>query len=117
MVIKKHYKAFTLLESVISMAIIVTVFTIFASTISNIATSDTGYSHTTVLFQINKLSNEAKTDSLYIDEDKVIEGITYSKTFKKYEGSDDAIQLSIVAKTENDSTFFEYNELILKEHD
>ena len=117
MAVRKRYKAFTLLESVISMAIIVTVFTIFASTISNIATADTGYAHTTVLFQINRLSDEAKTEKLYIDEEKIIEGITYSKTFKKYEGSENAIQLSIIAKTEKDSTFFEYNELILKEHD
>ena len=115
MVIKKRYKAFTLLESVISMAIIVTVFTIFTGTISNIASSDTGYAQTTVLFQMNTLSDEAKAAKLYIDKNQVIEGITYSESFKKYEGSNNLIQMNIIAKTEDDRTLFEYNELILND--
>ncbi len=117
MVIKKNYKAFTLLESVISMAIIVTVFTIFSATITNITTGDTGYAQTTVLFQINKIAEETKMAKVFIDEQQVVEGISYNKSFKKYEGSDDLIQLTITAKTEDDKTLYEHNELIVKSDD
>jgi len=116
-VVKKKYKAFTLLESVISMAIIVTVFTIFAATMTNITTGDTGYAQTTILFQINKITDQIKIDKLFIDNAEVIENITYDKKFKKYEGSDNLIQLTIVAKTEDDKILYEHNELILKSDD
>ena len=117
MAIKSRYKAFTLLESVISMAIIVTVFAIFSATITNITTGDTGYAQTTVLFQINRIVDEIKTAKLYIDEDEVVEDITYNKSFKKYEGSDNLIQLTITVKTKDDKAIYEHNELIIKSDD
>ncbi|HKC66692.1 MAG TPA: hypothetical protein VKG26_00540 [Bacteroidia bacterium] len=99
------------------MAIIVTVFAIFSATITNITTGDTGYAQTTVLFQINRMADEIKTTGLFIDEQEIVEDITYNKSFKKYEGSDNLIQFTITAKTKDDKTIYEHNELIIKNDD
>lgn len=111
----KQLKAFTLLESVISMAIIVTIFVFFAMTITNITSGSSAFESTRLLLESKRISEEARQKKEFIDGEESVEGISYHSTFTRSEYSDNLLSLTIVASDTSGKKLFEYNELLLNE--
>jgi hypothetical protein len=111
--VKIKFKAATILESMIAMAIIVTCISIATIINVNVLNSDKDYLTFKAIILSNRISDSLKTEKLFIDGEEKQDGFIINRTFEKYKGIENILQMSLKIMDENNRLVLEHNELII----
>lgn len=109
--LNKNLKASTLLESLISMVLIMICFTIATAVYLNIIRGNQTGKKLKVHLLMEKMAFETKQNNTYLDETQNYENMVIRKMIKPYPSASGLYLLSLKA-FENEKLFDEYNELI-----
>jgi hypothetical protein len=108
-------KAGTLLESTIAMVLIIVCFGIGTMVITNVLSNDHSHNAYRAKNILNDISFKIQTTKKYIDENELVQGFKIQKTFEKYLGADNILQMTLRAVDNNEKIIYEHHELIIIE--
>ena len=100
------------MESMVSIAIVMIVFSLSSIVIINITSSGMSGEKQNAYMLTKVLRNETITQSRYIDETVEIDGLTLEKTIVDYKGSN-TLKLLLIVTSNEQKKLFESRELIL----
>jgi hypothetical protein len=113
-VLKKKIKAATLIESIVSMIIIMMVFAMFVITYSNLMSSDGGQQKLKALSMINRIVQETKSARIYTDSTMKQDGLSVIRSMSRSIGSGNVITLTVRVINTKGKVIARHDEIFLK---
>ncbi|MCB0401204.1 MAG: hypothetical protein KDD41_03915 [Flavobacteriales bacterium] len=108
----RKIRAFSVLEAMMAMLIVMIAFGLSSSIFINVSTSGFSPRKKKAHTLVNRMRYETLTQQRFIEESREFDGITIEKTISDYDGSSALKVLSVVAKSQ-DKTLFGTREIIL----
>lgn len=109
----RKLKAYTLIETIISMVIIMLVFSVAMMIFINVVKTDRIIERTDVFFKMNEILHESKMNQEYIDFTYEFENFDILRSNRRYRNSENLKQLTVKAFDKNGKQIAEKSELII----
>ncbi len=113
--IKMHgrIEASSLVETVVAMIIILSVFGISMMVYMNVVKTGINLSNLNASLQLNELAEKTKKEKLYVDQTIESKGFSIQKKITKYNHDENLLLLEITAKDNGDKILASRKEIIL----
>jgi Tfp pilus assembly protein PilV len=109
--LKVKIKAFSIIESMVAMVIVVLMFSLSAMVIANVASTGISREKQDAYMLVQEMRNETFNGQRYLDEYTEAKGITIEKTILDYSRTEN-LKVLLITATKNEKQLFESKELI-----
>jgi len=110
--LKFKIKAFSIIESMVSMVIVVVMFSLSAMVIANVTKSGITKEKQDAYILVKLLRNESLRNSRFIDEVVEVKGILIEKTILDYNKSEE-LKVLLIAASKGEKKLYECKEIII----
>jgi hypothetical protein len=112
--LRKKIRAATLIESIVSMIIIMMVFAMFVITYSNLMSSDGGQQKLKALSMINRTIQETKSTKVYADSIFKEDGLSVIRSVNPAAGSGSIVTLTVKVIDTEGKVIARHDEIFVK---
>lgn len=105
-------KAFSIIESMVSMVIVVLMFSLSAMVIANVTTSGVSKEKQAAYMLVKSLRNETLRNYRFIDESVEVKGLLIEKTILNY-NRNEALKVLLIEASKGEKKLYESKELII----
>ena len=112
--VKLNYKikAFSILESMVSMVVVVIVFSLSAMVIANVTKTGMTRKKQDAYMLLKEMRNETIKNNRFIDEFVELNGLTLQKTILDYKGNEET-RILLIEVLKGEEKIFESKELVI----
>jgi hypothetical protein len=109
----QRLKASSLLEIMVALVVIFTVFAIATGLYTNVMRSSFGVQQTMAKSEVERLAQLAKAKQLFLDEHLTYPSFSVEKTVKPWGNGNEALVLHFIARNGENKVLSEYQEIVL----
>ncbi|HOU69131.1 MAG TPA: hypothetical protein PKW49_11260 [Paludibacteraceae bacterium] len=109
----KRLSAFTLIEAVTSMIIIMACFSISTMIYLNIIKSDNRVYRSEAFLIVNQWKEETLKNRQFFDQDQEVDGIIFSRTFENYQNEQKLKLMRIEARDQKKRVLYSYKQVVV----
>ncbi len=109
--LSQKIKAFSIIESMVSMVIVVVVFSLSAMVVANVTTTGISKEEQAAYMLVKSMRNETLKNERYIDEAIEVKGLLIEKTITDY-NRDETLKVLLIAGSKGENQLYQSKEII-----